>query len=163
MYGPRRFGKSLLITTIQAYFEGKKDLFEGLAIESLEKEWEQYPVFHVDFSGVTYSSSSIVENRLECYFSEWEKKYGKNPVEIGFDNRLSGLIQRAYESTGKKVVLLIDEYDKPLTDVIGDLEQQNQNRTILQGLYGVLKKADSNIRYAMFTGVTRISATGWWR
>ncbi len=74
MYGPRRLGKSLLITTIQAYFEGKKDLFEGLAIESLEKEWEQYPVFHVDFSGVTYSSSSIVENRLECYFSEWEKK-----------------------------------------------------------------------------------------
>lgn len=157
---PRRFGKSLLITTLQAYFEGKKDLFKGLYIADKETDWEKYPVFHLDFSGATYSSVEIVKNRLESYFATWENIYGKNPVEVGYDNRLPGLMKRAYEKTGKKCVILIDEYDKPLTDAIGNVDLQNQNRAILQGLYGVLKNADANIKFAMLTGVTRYGKLG---
>lgn len=157
---PRRFGKSLLITTLEAYFQGKKDLFRGLAIEKLEKDWDCYPVFHLDFSGESYTSADKVTNRIDSYLYEWEKAYGKNPVEIGVGNRMSGVLQRAVEKTGKQCVILIDEYDKPLTDTIDNEEVQDQNRAILQGLYGVLKNADRNIKFALLTGVTRYGKLG---
>ena len=157
---PRRFGKSLLTTTLESYFLGRKDLFQGLAIEQLEKDWLEYPVFHLDFSGASYTHPEAIRNRLEVYFSNWEKLYGKNEVEKGFENRFSGLMRRAFEKTGRKSVVLIDEYDKPLTDAIGNPDVQDQNREILQSLYGVLKNADVNIKFAFLTGVTRYGKLG---
>ncbi len=157
---PRRFGKSLLTTTLESYFLGRKDLFHGLAIEQLEKDWLVYPVFHLDFSGASYTHPEAIRNRLEVYFSNWEIMYGKNEVEKGFENRFSGLMRRAFEKTGRKCVVLIDEYDKPLTDAIGNPDVQDQNREILQSLYGVLKNADVNIKFAFLTGVTRYGKLG---
>lgn len=157
---PRRFGKSLLVTTLEAYFEGKKDLFKGLAIEQLEKDWESYPVFHLDFSGESYTAPGRVSDRIEAYLSQWETLYGTDSSERGFGNRMRGVLIRARKKTGKQAVILIDEYDKPLTDTIGNPEMQNQNREILQSLYGVLKNADANIRFAFLTGVTRYGKLG---
>lgn len=157
---PRRFGKSLLTSTLEAFFLGKKELFKGLAIEKKETKWERHPVFHLDFSGETYNKAENINHKLEIYFSQWERQYGKNPIEEGFGNRLAGLIQRAYEKTGKKAVILIDEYDKPLTDTIGMGDLQEQNRAILQGLYGVFKNADKNIHFSFLTGVTRYGKLG---
>ncbi|MBO4806788.1 MAG: AAA family ATPase [Paludibacteraceae bacterium] len=157
---PRRFGKSLLTTTLEAYFQGRKELFKGLAMERLEKDWVEYPTFHLDFSGASYTAPEIINNKMEAYFSKWEEVYGKNPVEVGFENRFPGLLQRAFEKTGRKSVILIDEYDKPLTDAIGNYDLQEYYRGILQGVYGVLKNADKNIRFAFLTGVTRYGQLG---
>ncbi len=157
---PRRFGKSLLTTTLEAYFKGKKDLFKGLAIDSLEKDWIEYPVFHIDFSAADYTNPNMVANRMNVYLTQWEKQYGKNDVETSLGERFYGVVSRAKEVTGKKVVILIDEYDKPLTDTIGLTEVQDQNRTILQGIYGVMKRADQYIQFAFLTGVTRYGKLG---
>ena len=157
---PRRFGKSLLTTTLEAYFLGQKELFKGLAIDSLEKEWIEYPVFHIDFSGETYNSPEYLNARLNYYFSQWKSKYGEVDSENGFGNGFLELIQRAYEKTGKKVVILVDEYDKPLTDTIGNTDIQNANRAILQGLYGVFKNADKYIKFTFLAGVTRYGKLG---
>jgi hypothetical protein len=157
---PRRFGKSLLTTTLEAYFQGKKELFKGLAIEQLEKDWVEYPVFHIDFSGASYTDPKIVDNRLEMYFSKWEEIYGKNSVEVGYENRFIGLLQRAVEKNGNKCVILVDEYDKPLTDNIGNEEVQDRIRQTLQGFYGVLKNADKYIKFAFLTGVTEYGKLG---
>ena len=157
---PRRFGKSLLTTTLEAYFQGKKELFKGLAIERLEKNWVEYPVFHIDFSGASYTDPKVVDNRLEMYFSKWEEMYGKNSVEVGYENRFIGLLQRAVEKKGNKCVILVDEYDKPLTDNIGNEEVQDRIRLTLQGFYGVLKNADKYIKFAFLTGVTEYGKLG---
>ena len=157
---PRRFGKSLLTTTLEAYFQGKKELFKGLAIEQLEKDWLEYPVFHIDFSGASYTDPKVVENRLEMYFSKWEEMYGKNSIEVGYENRFIGLLQRAVEKKGNKCVILVDEYDKPLTDNIGNEEVQDKIRQTLQGFYGVLKNADKYIKFAFLTGVTEYGKLG---
>ncbi|MCQ2191772.1 MAG: ATP-binding protein [Paludibacteraceae bacterium] len=157
---PRRFGKSLLTTTLESYFLGQKELFKGLAIDSLEKDWIEYPVFHLDFSGETYNSPEYLNARLNYYFSQWKSKYGEVDSENGFGNGFLELIQRAYEKTGKKVVILVDEYDKPLTDTIGNTEIQDVNRSILQGLYGVFKNADRYIKFTFLTGVTRYGKLG---
>ncbi len=157
---PRRFGKSLLTTTLEAYFQGRKDLFKGLAMESLEKDWEKHPVFHVDFSSADYTNSAMLANRMNAYLSQWEEAYGKNEVEVEFGDRLYGVVSRAKEKTGKQVVFLIDEYDKPLTDTIGMPQIQDANRALLQEIYGIMKRADRHIRFAFLTGVTRYGKLG---
>ena len=157
---PRRFGKSLLTTTLEAYFQGKKDLFKGLAMEKLEKDWVEYPVFHIDFTGADYTDPNAVNNRMNIYLTAWEKVYGKSDDEISLGDRFYGVVSRAKQQTGKQVVILIDEYDKPLTDTIGLQEIQDKNRTTLQGLYGIMKRADQHIRFAFLTGVTRYGKLG---
>lgn len=157
---PRRFGKSLLTTTLEAYFQGKKKLFKGLAMEQLEKDWVEYPVFHIDFSGADYTNPSMLMERLNNCLIQWEEIYGKNEAEVSPGDRLYGVISRAKEQTGKQAVLLIDEYDKPLTDTIGLQEIQDANRNLLQGVYGIMKRADRFIRFAFLTGVTRYGKLG---
>ena len=157
---PRRFGKSLLTTTLEAYFKGKKELFKGLAMESLEKEWVEYPVFHIDFTGADYTDPNAINDRMNIDLTSWEKVYGKNDNEVSLGDRFYGVISRAKEQTGKQVVILIDEYDKPLTDTIGLQEVQDQNRAALQGIYGIMKRADQYIRFAFLTGVTRYGKLG---
>ncbi|MBP5667286.1 MAG: AAA family ATPase [Salinivirgaceae bacterium] len=157
---PRRFGKSLLTTTLEAYFNGRKDLFRGLAMERLEKDWTQFPVFHLDFSGESYVNEGTTEAVINKFLTDNESKYGTDKDETTFGLRLLGLINRAKEQTGQKVVLLIDEYDKPLTDAIGQPEQQDRNRAQLQSIYSVMKRADSSIRFAFLTGVTRYGKLG---
>ncbi|MBR2196714.1 MAG: AAA family ATPase [Salinivirgaceae bacterium] len=157
---PRRFGKSLLTTTLESYFLGRKELFRGLAMERLEKDWTVHPVFHLDFSAADYTDATALDSRIELTISGWEDKYGKNKAEKNFGERFYGVISRAKEQTGQKAVLLIDEYDKPLTDTIGKPEQQDRNRALLQSIYGVMKRADSSIRFAFLTGVTRYGKLG---
>lgn len=157
---PRRFGKSLLTTTLEAYFQGRKDLFKGLVMEQLEKEWTVYPVFHLDFSGADYTNPSMLMERLNVYLTQWEDLYGRKEEEVSLGDRLYGVISRAKEQTGKQAVLLIDEYDKPLTDTIGLQEIQDANRNLLQGVYGIMKRADRFIRFAFLTGVTRYGKLG---
>ena len=157
---PRRFGKSLLTTTLEAYFTGRKELFCGLAMERLEKNWTTYPVFHLDFSGEDYTNPLALSSRLNVIITQWEKVYGKNSTEETFGERFYGVICRAKEQTGQKAVLLIDEYDKPLTDTIGLTDLQDRNRAVLQSIYGVMKRADSSIRFAFLTGVTRYGKLG---
>lgn len=157
---PRRFGKSLLTTTLESYFLGQKELFKGLAIDSLEKDWIEYPVFHIDFSGNKYIQENELDSVVNLFLVGCENKYGQNPSEVTLGSRFQGVIQRAYEKTGKKVVILVDEYDKPLTDTIGNIELQEANRSILQSLYGVFKNSDKYIKFTFLTGVTRYGKLG---
>lgn len=157
---PRRFGKSLLTTTLESYFLGKKELFKGLAIDSLETEWIEYPVFHIDFSGGDYTKEPALQNRLDAVLTQWELKYGRAESEKEIGDRFYGLISRAKEKTGNKVVILVDEYDKPLTDAIGLTIIQDRNRAILQSLYGIFKRGDSLIKFTFLTGVTRYGKLG---
>ena len=117
---PRRFGKSLLISTLEAYFQGKKALFQGLAIENLEKDWNTYPVLHLDFSGVTYTSVEILDEKMNDTLDVWEQRFGKNEGFKTDSIRFRRIIDAAYEQCGKQVVILIDEYDKPLLDAAGN-------------------------------------------
>ncbi|MCQ2218442.1 MAG: ATP-binding protein [Paludibacteraceae bacterium] len=157
---PRRFGKSLLTTTLESYFLGKKDLFKGLAIDSLETEWIEYPVFRLDFSGNRYIKENELDSVVNLFLEKCESKFGANTNEVTFGSRFQGVIQRAYEKTGKKVVILIDEYDKPLTDTIGNTDVQDENRSVLQSLYGVFKNSDQYIKFTFLTGVTRYGKLG---
>ena len=157
---PRRFGKSLLTTTLEAYFQGRKELFKGLAIEKLEKDWVEYPVFHIDFSGESYSSEDATNSVINKFLLKWESIYGIGEGETTFGLRFKGVIERAYEKTGRQTVILIDEYDKPLTDNIGNEEVQDRIRQTLQGFYGVLKNADKYIKFAFLTGVTEYGKLG---
>ena len=152
---PRRFGKSLLISTIEAYFEGKRELFEGLAMERLEKEWAKHPVLHLDLNIEKYDSTESLNNILEVNLAKWENLYGSNSSEQSFSLRFAGVLSRAYEQTGKRVVILIDEYDKPLLQSIGNAELQHDLRTTLKPFYGVLKTMDGCIKFALLTGVTK--------
>lgn len=157
---PRRFGKSLLTTTLESYFMGRKDLFKGLAIERLEKDWLEYPIFHIDFTGESYTSEETVLSVINQFLTCQESIFGKEESEITLGLRFNGVVTRAFEKTGRKAVILIDEYDKPLTDTIGQPELQEKIRSILQGLYGIMKKADRYIRFAFLTGVTRYGKLG---
>lgn len=157
---PRRFGKSLLITTLESYFLGRKDLFKGLAIEAMETEWLEYPVFHLDFTGESYTSEETVLSVINQFLTSQEVLFGKEESETTLGLRFNGVVTRAFKQTGRKAVILIDEYDKPLTDTIGQPELQEKIRSILQGLYGIMKKADRYIRFAFLTGVTRYGKLG---
>ncbi len=153
---PRRFGKSLLLSTLDAYFSGRKELFAGLKIDALEKDWVQYPVFRIDFAKGDYTRPDALRNKLEGFISTWEKEYGKNPDFSELDDRFQYVLEQAARKTGRKAVVLIDEYDKPLLDVLGE-EQEKSNRNTLRGLYGVFKAADASLRFVLLTGVTKFA------
>ena len=153
---PRRFGKSLLVSTMEAYFSGKKDLFKGLAIESLEKDWTEYPVLHFDFSGKSYSKQDSLSDILNIHLDQMEKQYEVDVVSEACDSRLKGIIEAAYKKTGRKAVILIDEYDKPIIDNLTRPELRESFRETLEGFYGTLKSKDDFIRFGFLTGVTKI-------
>ena len=152
---PRRFGKSLLLSTFEAYFQGKKELFEGLAISKLEKNWNAFPILHLDLNTEKYDSVTALENKLNLALSEWEGLYGNNPNERSLSTRFEGVIRRAAEHTGKQAVILVDEYDKPMLQAIGNNELQKEYRSTLKAFYGALKSCDKYIRFAFLTGVTK--------
>ena len=152
---PRRFGKSLLVSTLEAYFSGKKELFQGLAMEKLEKEWKAYPVLHLDLNIERYNSTDSLHAILNNAISKWEAVYGSKESEESLSLRFSGVIERAYEKTGLPVVVLVDEYDKPLLQAIGNKPLQDELRMMLKPFYGVLKTMDRCIRFALLTGVTK--------
>ena len=164
---PRRFGKSLLVSTLEAYFKGKKDLFKGLAIDELEKEWAEYPVFHIDFNGENFSKPDVLEEVIEKFLSDQENIYGKNPNSRTTGDRFKDILKAAHEKTGRRAVVLIDEYDKPLLDVLDtgmtiDIEGnrlllEEHHRNILKGFYSVFKAADKDLQFVLLTGVTKFS------
>lgn len=119
---PRRFGKSLLLSTLEAYFQEKKELFEGLAIANLEKEWTEYPILHLDLNAEKYSDAGALESILRRFLNLWEDRWGKDDREITPSDRFTGVIRRAYEKTGRRVVVLVDEYDKPLLQALENAE-----------------------------------------
>lgn len=155
---PRRFGKSLLVTTLEAYFLGKKELFKGLAIENLEKDWITYPVLHFDFNGQNYSSPDGLNEIIKAHLRQWEKCYDCPKQSESFGIRLADIIKAAHEKTGQKVVVLVDEYDKPLLETL-TLSQEliEQNRATFKGMFGQLKSLDGYLRFVFFTGVTKFS------
>jgi hypothetical protein len=153
---PRRFGKSMLLSTLHAYFSGKKELFEGLAIEKLEKDWVKYPVLHLDLNTSEYKTEDDLRNKLSSYLGDWEQQYGRDD-RISLGDRFEGVIRRAYEKTGQRVVILVDEYDKPMLQAIENDKLQDSFRSILNGFYGALKSMDSCIEFAFLTGVTKFN------
>lgn len=154
---PRRFGKSLLVTTMQSYFEGKKELFKGLAIENLEKEWTEYPVLHFDMSGGKHMDKEQLEEYLDYRLQEEEKKWGVTKPVKGANNRLIDLINTAYEKSGKQVVVLIDEYDAPMLDVVHEKEQLDMLRNMMRNFYSPLKYSEAKLRFVFLTGITKFS------
>ncbi|MEE0805747.1 MAG: AAA family ATPase [Prevotellamassilia sp.] len=153
---PRRFGKSILLTTIEAYFKGQKHLFEDLALADLETEWKEYPVLHLDLNAERYETIGELENILDAYLREWEEMYdstegGNSSLSI----RFRSVIRAAKKKTGKNVVVLIDEYDKPILQAIGNEALQDEFRNALKAFYGVLKSADADLRFTLLTGVTK--------
>ena len=152
---PRRFGKSLLISTLEAYFQGKKELFEGLAVEKLEKDWIKYPILHLDLNIEKYDTPESLDKILDSSLTAWEKIYGAEPSERSFSLRFAGIIQRACEKTGRRVAILVDEYDKPMLQAIGNEALQKQFRDTLKPFYGALKTKDGFIKFALLTGVTK--------
>lgn len=154
---PRRFGKSLIVSTLEAYFRGKRELFEGLVIEGLEKEWTAYPVLHLDLNAKKYAQPEDLDKILNDTITQWEKDYGTSPTEDSFELRFNGVVRRAYEKTGQKVVILIDEYDKPLLEAIGKDELREAYRSTLSAFYSVMKSQDRYIRFGFITGVTKFA------
>ena len=154
---PRRFGKSLLVTTLQSYFEGKKDLFKGLAIERLEKEWTEYPVLHFDMSGGKHMDKEQLDLYLGYMLEDIEKVWGISNPRSGANNRLIDLINTAYEKTGRQVVVLIDEYDAPMLDVAHEQEQLQLLRNTMRNFYSPLKYCERKLRFVFLTGITKFS------
>lgn len=157
---PRRFGKSLLLSTLEAYFQGKRELFHGLAIEQLEQNWYEYPVLHLDLNAEKYDSVENLADMLERQLLVWEERYDTGGRGITFSGRFSAVIQSAYEKTGRRVVILIDEYDKPMLQTIGDEELQEKFRKTLTAFYTVLKSADQWTQFVFITGVTKFAQMG---
>ena len=153
---PRRFGKSLLVSTMEAYFSGKKELFDGLAIAELEKDWIRYPVLRFDLSGKQYKSISDLTETLFQHLVKLEGLYGVKPQFESPEARFKDVIDAAYAKTGLGVVILIDEYDKPIVDSLGDEKLNESFRSLLQGFYGVIKAKDACIKFGFLTGVTKI-------
>ena len=154
---PRRFGKSLLVSTFDSYFSGKKELFEGLAIEKLEHDWATYPVLHFDLSGGKHMEKEQLEDYLYFILSEQEKKWGISNPPRGANNRLTELINTAYEQSGKQVVVLIDEYDAPMLDVAHERESLDVLRNIMRNFYSPLKMCEPKLRFVFLTGITKFS------
>ena len=152
---PRRFGKSLLISTLEAYFNGQQELFKGLEMERLEKEWTKYPVLHLDLNTSKYDEKNSLIDILNDTLCQWESVYGTVPSEVNPELRFKGIIRRAYEQTGQRVVILVDEYDKPMLQSIGNEELQNEYRNTLKAFYSVMKTQDRYIRFGFLTGVTK--------
>ena len=152
---PRRFGKSLFLSTLEAYFQGKKELFEGLAIYNLETEWKKYPIFHIDLNTANFREKDSLYTVLNDYLTTWESKYGTRESEATLALRFKGVIARAAEKEGCGVVILIDEYDKPILQTLRDPELQAEHRAQLKAFYSVLKTQDRYIKFAFLTGVTK--------
>ncbi|MDD6850654.1 MAG: AAA family ATPase [Bacteroidales bacterium] len=154
---PRRFGKSLLASTLHSYFSGRKELFKGLKIDKLETEWTQYPVLHFDMSGGKHMNVDALERYLGKRLAIHEKQYGITTPAIDINDRLTDLITAAYEQTGQKVVVIIDEYDAPLLDVVHEEENLPKLRDVMRNFYSPLKACDPYIRFAFLTGITKFS------
>ena len=163
---PHRFGKSLFLSTLRAYFEGKKELFAGLYIEQVEEKlalqqrrepWTQYPVLYLELNAENYRTQIDLENSLHSHLVTWEKRYGADESERTLPSRFRGVIQRAYEKTGQQVVVLVDEYDKPLLETVYNDALNAANRSLLKAFYEVLKQCDAYIRFAFLTGITKFS------
>ena len=154
---PRRFGKSLFASTLQSYFEGRKDLFEGLAIADYEKEWVKHPVLHFDMSGAKHFDAENLKDYLNFMLLPYEREYGKGEGENTPNTRLMGIVERAYKQTGQKVVVIIDEYDAPLLDVVHEKENLAPLRLIMQNFYSPLKKLDPYLEFTFITGITKFS------
>ena len=164
---PRRFGKSLLLSTLKNYFLGRKELFKGLAIDALEKDWLTYPVFHIDFNGRDFTRGGTLEQALESYVTDWEWEYGMDAQSPLVGERFIRILGEAHRQTGRRVVVLIDEYDKPMLDVLDmQLETvvdsnkmllEERNRNVLKGFYSVFKAADEHLQFVLLTGVTKFS------
>ena len=154
---PRRFGKSLLTSTLHSYFEGRKDLFEGLAIKCLEKEWTSYPVLHFDMSTAKHMDKERLLSELERKLYGYEQIYGRDESAIYTNQRLESLIKRAYAQTGQKVVVLIDEYDAPLLDVVHEEKELPKLCDVMRNFYSPLKACDPYLRFVFLTGITKFS------
>ena len=164
---PRRFGKSLLVSTLKYYFQGRKDLFKGLEMEKLEKDWTEYPVFEIDFNGKDYTQEGALARTLEGSVSSWERIYGKSPDFEELGDRFAYMLHQAHERTGQRCVVLIDEYDKPMLDVMdtglktteGGVEMtlEERNRNTLKAFYSTFKAADADLRFVFLTGVTKFA------
>ncbi len=164
---PRRFGKSLLVSTLKCYFEGRKELFKGLAIDTMETEWKQYPVFHIDFNGINFAEPSTLDKILEEFVTNAESLYGRGAFAQTLGSRFRAVLENAHKKTGHRAVVLIDEYDKPLQDVMdwdvsvetefGKIRLEEYNRNILKGFYSVFKAADADLQFVLLTGVTKFS------
>ena len=164
---PRRFGKSLLVSTLKHYFLGHKELFKGLKIDCLEKDWLEYPVFHIDFNGVDFTKEGTLEQKLEGYVATWEEKYGGSSKWTNLGDRFAYVLRQAHERTGRRCVVLVDEYDKPLLDVLDSGKEvvvdgnrvllEERNREVLRSFYSTFKAADADLQFVLLTGVTKFS------
>lgn len=152
---PRRFGKSLFLSTLEAYFQGKKELFEGLSIYEKETEWKQYPIFHIDLNTANFREEGSLYTVLNDYLTVWENKYGTRESETTLALRFKGVIARAAEKEGRHVVILVDEYDKPILQTLQNEKLQENHRNQLKAFYSVLKTQDRYIKFAFLTGVTK--------
>lgn len=152
---PRRFGKSLFLSTLEAYFLGRKELFEGLAIYDMEKEWKSHPIFYIDLNTANFRDENSLYEVLNSHVSVWEEMYGAREYETTLALRFKGIIARAAEKEGCGVVILIDEYDKPILQTLRNQELQEKHRSLLKSFYSVLKTQDRYIRFAFITGVTK--------
>ena len=157
MSRPRRFGKSLLTSTLESYFNGERELFEGLKIMALEKDWKQYPVFRFDFSGARHMPPEMVVKELERLLEPYEEVYGRNASEITPGMRFAGIVKRAYEKTGRQVAVIVDEYDAPLLDVLHEDDSLKQMREVMQEFYQRLKMLEPYIKFCFITGITKFS------
>ena len=157
---PRRFGKSLLVSTLKNYYLGRRELFRGLAMERLETEWAVHPVFHVDFNSTNFTNPGELEQKLDFYVSRWMNQYGLPPEikALGIGDRFVEVLRAAHEQTGRRAVVLIDEYDKPILDVLDvDKALENRHRNVLKAFYSVFKAADEHLQFVLLTGVTKFS------
>ncbi len=154
---PRRFGKSLLVSTLQSYFEGRKELFKGLAVEKLEKEWTEYPVLHFDMSGGKHMEKEQLERYLANVLDKEEEKFGYKSDNVDANVRLINLIDTAFKQTGRQVVVLIDEYDAPMLDVAHEAEQLDKLRNVMRNFYSPLKMCEPKLRFVFLTGITKFS------
>ena len=166
---PRRFGKSLLVSTLKYYFQGEKALFEGLAIERLEKDWEARPVFHIDFNSTDFQNGTALQHKLNDYVNRWEREYGfASDSALSVGDRFRLLLAHVHRTTGKRCVVLIDEYDKPLLDVLDTgatmrndngnvVLVEDYNRNVLKSFYSTFKAADADLQFVLLTGVTKFS------
>ena len=154
---PRRFGKSLLLSTLNAYFEGRKELFEGLAINHFETEWKCSPVLMLSLARYNPELDGSLENLMDYYLSEWEISYGRRSATSDLSQRFHNVILSAYEKTGGGVVILIDEYDAPIVGHLHDEDKLAEKRSMLKSIYTNLKDCDDYVRFAMLTGVSRFS------
>ena len=152
---PRRFGKSLMISTIESFFSGERELFSGLYVDSVDWDWQKHPILHLDLNTAKYDCKEALDNMLEEFLARHEAVYGRNEYERSFGLRLQGVLRRIFEKTGLRTVVLVDEYDKPMLQAIGNEALQSEYRNTLKAFYGALKSSDRYVKFAFLTGVTK--------